>query len=353
MKTKFLHLETEAKPTRFPRLRALLFLALALLFGVALVIAMTWFVIGSAPRSKAIAVAEDVTVSEFATLPDDDAYPAALAINAAGALYSGSYQSGALWSISPAGEVREIPASREQIGSVSGLDIASDGALYILDRIEPLDARGAVIWRYTDGDLARLFDIRYDDFIGGVLPDDIAVDAEDRIYISDRLGHVLRYSRTGAPLGSGGEPYWWFAPCLQKCGEVTGIAYDAASDELLIADPADEAIHRVKITDGQPGDRPTVYGGGEQRNEYGFDGISATPGGEIYIALLNWNRVARVVDGELVMLAKDFRGASDLAYDPARQRLYVSNWNQFSLAFGTSPQLPFAIDVIEFGAESE
>ena len=52
------------------------------------------------------------------------------------------------------------------------------------------------------------------------------------------------------------------------------------------------------------------------------------------------------------MLAKDFRGASDIAYDHARRRLYVTNWNQFGLAFGTRPQLPFAIDVIDLGAGS-
>ena len=344
--------DSDPKPTRFPRLRALLFLLLSLLFGAALIIVMTWFVIGSAPRSRAIAIADDVTVSEFATLPDDDAYPAALAIDAAGGLYTGSYQSGALWAISPAGEVREIRGSRQKIGSVSGLDVASDGALYILDRIAPLDATGAVIWRYAEGELARLFEIRYDAFIGGVLPDDIALDADHRIYISDRLGHVLRYSPTGEALGKGGEPYWWFAPCRQKC-EITGISYDRANDELLIADPAAESIYRVKINDDPTGSGRIVYGGGEQRNEYGFDGISAAPGGGIYIALLNWNRVARVADGGLLMLAKDFRGASDVAYDPARGRLYVSNWNQFGLAFGTSPQLPFAIDVIEFGIVSE
>ena len=101
--------DSDPKPTRFPRLRALLFLLLSLLFGAVLIVAMTWFVIGSAPRSNAIAIAEDVIVSEFATLPDDDAYPAALAIDADGGLFTGSYQSGALWSINPAGEVREIP----------------------------------------------------------------------------------------------------------------------------------------------------------------------------------------------------------------------------------------------------
>lgn len=340
---------SDPEPARFPRLRALLFLLLALLFGAALIIAMTWFVIGAAPRSRAVAVAEGLRVSEFAALPDDDAYPAALAIDADGMLFTGSYQTGALWSISPDGDVREIAGSRERIGSVSGLDVAAAGALYILDRIAPLDATGAAVWRYANGELARLFEIRSEAFVAGVLPDDIAVDAGERIYISDRLGHVLRYSPTGEPLGLGGEAYWWFAPCREKC-EITGIAYDPAGDDLLIADPADEAIYRVKISDDPTGDRRTVLRASDPKHDYGFDGIAAAPSGDIFIALLNWNRVARVDGGALVMLAKDFRGASDLAYDPARDRLYVTNWNQFGLAFGTRPQLPFAIDVIQFDA---
>ena len=65
-------------------------------------------------------------------------------------------------------------------------------------------------------------------------------------------------------------------------------------------------------------------------------------------ALLGWNRAARLQNGELEMLARDFRGASDLALDARRGRLYVTNWNQFSLGFGTRPQLPFALDVLEF-----
>ena len=86
------------------------------------------------------------------------------------------------------------------------------------------------------------------------------------------------------------------------------------------------------------------------RPGYGFDGIDVTPAGEIYLALLAWNRAAHLQDGELRMLARDFRGASDLVYDAARGRLIVSNWNQFSLGFGTRPQLPFALDAIELSA---
>ena len=338
--------DSNTKPARFPRLRALLFLLLSLAFGAVLIVAMTWFVIGSAPRSQAVAIADGISVAEFVSLPDPDAYPAALAIDAAGRLYTGSYETGALWSISPAGSISEIPGSRERIGSVTGLDVAPDGALYILDRIAPLDAKGALVWRYADGELVSLFEIGYETFFGGVLPDDIAVDITGRIHISDRLGHVLRYTATGEPLGRDGDVYWWFAPCSEKC-EITGIAYDRATNEILIADPIREDIYRVEITDGLPGIRNSLLRDPSEENDYGFDGITVTPAGDVYVALLNWNRVARVEDGKLVMLAKDFRGASDLAFDSARNRLYVSNWNQFSLAFGTSPQLPFAIDVID------
>lgn len=342
---------SDGKPARFPRLRALFLLLLALAFGLVLIAAMTWFVIGSAPRSQAVAIADGIRVAEFASLPNDDAYPAALAIDADGTLYSGSYQSGALWSISPAGAVREIQGSRQRIGSVTGLDVASDKALYILDRIAPLKAEGAVVWRYASGELDQLFEIRAEAFYGNVLPDDIAIDIAGRVYISDRLGHVLRYSAAGEPLGSGGRAYWWVAPCSERC-EITGIAFDRANDALLIADPAAEAVYRVKITDDLPGDYVTLIRGADQKSDYGFHGIALSPGGDVYLALLNWNRVARLEAGELVMLAKDFRGASDIAYDAARDRLYVTNWNQFGLAFGTRPQLPFAIDVIDLSSGS-
>lgn len=342
---------TDPKPARFPRLRALFLLLLALAFGLVLIAAMTWFVIGSAPRSQAVAIADGIRVAEFAILPDDDAYPAALAIDADGTLYTGSYQSGALWSIGPTGAVREIRGSRERIGSVTGLDVAPDNSLFILDRFAPLNAEGAIIWRYAKGDLEQLFEIQAEAFLGKVLPDDIAVDIAGRIYISDRLGHVLRYSAAGEPHGSNGGAYWWIAPCGEAC-EITGIAYDQAKDGLLIVDPAAEQVYRVNITDDSPGDSVTLVRGADQKSDYGFDGIALSPGGEVYLALLNWNRVARVEAGELVMLAKDFRGASDIAYDAARDRLYVTNWNQFGLAFGTRPQLPFAIDMIEPSPDS-
>ena len=340
--------ESNLKPDRSSRLKALLVIVLTLVIGAIIVIAITWWVIGSAPRSQAVPLAESITVREFALLPADDAYPAALAISADGTVYTGSYQTGALWSISPEGDVREISGARDRIGSVTGLDVAPDGALYILDRIAALEAKGAVLWRYAAGELESLFQIPHFEY-RGFLPDDIAVDKAGNIFISDRLGHVLRYNADGAPLGREGQPAWWVMPCRAGC-EATGLAYDAAKDALLITDAAAEAIFRIDLAQDPPDNIQRVYDGRGQEHGYGFDGIDIAPDGAVYVALLSANRVAQLQDGALVMLAKDFRGASDLVYDAPRHRLIVTNWNQFSLGFGTRPQLPFALDVIELGA---
>ena len=324
---------------RSTRLRALAFLLLSLAIGAVLLVAMTWFVIGSAPRSTAVAVEAGLSVREFAILPGDEAYPAALAVADDGALYSGSYQTGALWQIDAEGKAHEILGSSQRIGSVSGLDWA-DGALYILDRITPLDAQGAVIWRYANGELESLARIPPGRAKGVMLPDDIAIDSAGGIYISDRdPPRALRLDADG-----GGMTVFWQPRTADSAP--TGLAYDQANHALLVTDSANDRILRISIE--APYESETVFADANDSG-YGMDGIAISPAGEIFVALLNWNRVARVENGELVMLARDFRGASDVAVDSARNRLYATNWNQFSLGFGTRPQLPFAIDVIEIG----
>lgn len=337
--------DSRTKAPRLARTRALLFLLASLAIGALLIVAMTWFVIGSAPRAQAVAVASGIAVSEFVALPDDDAYPAALAVGPDGLLYTGSYQSGALWAISRDGALSEIPGSRQRIGSVTGLDVAADGKLYILDRITPLDAKGAVIWTYADGALDALAAIPNDEAYGLVLPEDIAVDGDGRIYISDRkTGRVWSYTSAGEALG-----VFWQMPCGGTCA-ATGLAYDPARAALLVTDSETDSVYRVAVGD-DAGPAERIFSDGADRG-YGMDGIAVSPGGDIFIALLAWNRVAQLLDGELLILARDFRGASDVAYHAASDRLYVSNWNQFSLGFGTRPQLPFALDLIDLSPQS-
>lgn len=340
--------EPDSNPSSFTRFRALLALLITLLIGAVLIIAMTWWVVGSAPRSQAIAEREGVSVSEFAALPDDDAYPAALAIGADGTVYTGSYQTGALWSISPDGALSEIAETRARIGSITGLDIAADGALYILDRVSALESKGAVIWRYHGGELHSVVQIPADPSIGVMLPDDIAVDGAGLIYISDRdPARTWRYSSAGENLG-----VFWRPPAGVEAAP-TGLAYDAGRDAVLISDSAQDALYRVPAGASDLAeaiDAAETLFNDEGRQGYGFDGVDVTPDGQIYLALLAWNRAARLGDGELQMLARDFRGASDLVYDGARNRLIVTNWNQFSLGFGTRPQLPFALDAVALEA---
>ena len=337
--------DSDSSPSSFTRFRALLALLITLLIGAVLIIAMTWWVVGSAPRSQAVAEREGVSVSEFAVLPDEDAYPAALAIAADGTVYTGSYQTGALWSISPAGDVSEVAESRQRIGSITGLDIAPAGDLLILDRITALESKGAVIWRYQAGELTPVVQIPAEPTIGLQLPDDIAVDSAGLIYVSDRSpARVWRYSSAGQNLG-----IFWRPPAGVESAP-TGLAYDSQRNALIISDSAEDALYRVPASASELADAieltETLFNDGA-RNGYGFDGIDVTPSGEVYLALLAWNRAARLHKGELQMLARDFRGASDLVYDAANNRLIVANWNQFSLGFGTRPQLPFALDVIE------
>ena len=331
------------KSAIFRHSRALLFLLAALALGALVIALMTWWVIGSAPRTQAVAIDEAVAVAEYIALPDDDSYPAALALADDGALYTGSYQTGALWSIAD-GLVHEIPDSRARIGSVSGLDVAPDGALFILDRIKPLEAQGAVIWRYADGGLSVIARIPNDKTVGLVLPDDIAVDRAGFIYVSDRdPPRVWRYTLDGQNQG-----VWWQA--VDDDAAPTGLAYDSSRHAILITDSERDVIYRVSADadDLRAALRQTeILYQDDGENGYGLDGIAAAPDGQVYVALLAWNRVARLDEGGLVMLAKDFRGASDLVYDPQRDTLFVTNWNQFGLGFGTRPQLPFALDAVD------
>ena len=337
--------ESDSNPSSFTRFRALLALLITLLIGAVVMVAMTWWVVGSAPRSQAVAEREGVSVSEFAALPDEDAYPAALAIAGDGTVYTGSYQTGALWAISPDGDVSEIAESRSRIGSITGLDIAPAGDLLILDRIAALESKGAIVWRYQAGELTSVVQIPAEPTIGLQLPDDIAVDSAGQIYISDREpARVWRYSGDGENLG-----LFWRPPAGAEAAP-TGLAYDPGRDAILISDSAQDAVYRVPAG---AADLATASAATETlfndqgRNGYGFDGLDVSPSGEVYLALLAWNRAARLHKGELQMLARDFRGASDLVYDAANHRLIVANWNQFSLGFGTRPQLPFALDVID------
>lgn len=338
----------------FPRwLRIIVFVLLVLsvigiMLGVTLIV--TWYSINGTPRTTAVAMQDTVTVREFVQFPDEDAYTAALTIAPDGTLYTASYVSGVVWQVTPEGTIMELPGTREAIGAVTGLDMAPDGTLYILDRLKPLETAGAVVWQIApDNTLEKIFEV---DETTLQLPYDIAA-VDGYLFISDAVSRsIWRYhltTKTGA--------VWWQLPADSL---PTRITFNPQNQTLLVADTSKNALYAVPMNAEAPAESRSIlyeYAGSEQEAP-GFDGLAVGAENSIYVAALGLNRVAEInpQTGELDYLAGAFRGSSDIAYDAARHRLYVTNWEQrsllpetfFIIQIDVQPHLPFAIDVLEW-----
>lgn len=339
--------------------RLLIFMFLfggGLLLIIALVVGLILLTVNSEPRAQARAVDEAVTVREFVTLPDDDSYPATVAVASDGTVYTASYASGVVWSITPEGRRREVTGTRDEIGSAAALAVAPDNSLFILDRLDSDPrAAGGVIWKLSpDGTLTEFGAI--DDEQGFVSAQDIAVDSAGNVYVSDRgRRDVWRFTPDGV-----GELFWRVPPDDERIDDVTptGLAYDASTDTLLITDLPADTIYRVGLENPSTNGENTeiVYRypeDGDSRDQPDFDGITVAPDGTIYVAAYRDdenNGVVRLDGNTVTYLATNFRGATDVAYFDGR--IYVTNFDSQSLVLpGIKPHLPFAIDVVELNPQ--
>lgn len=330
--------------------RVLIFVLLfggALLALLAITAVLIFGALGSNPRTRAMPQAAGVTVREFAILPDDDVYPASVAVAPDGRLFTGSYKTGAIYAISPDGQqVTEVTGSREAVGAAAGLAFAPDGSLLIVDHLDS-DVRisGGLVKRLSPSgefsDFAMIEDER-----GFVLPHDITVDAAGRVYVSDRgRDEVWRFEADGT-----NGAVWWSSPQVagnQAGYEPNGLAFDPVHDALIITDGAQSILYRVAVSDGAA---EVLYQHPPRSADApGFGGVTVAPDGTIYVAALALNRIARLDGDSLTYLARDFRGANDVVFVPP-DKLYVTNFDQRSLVFTLeSPRLPFALDVVELG----
>jgi len=335
---------------RLPRGQRLLIFALIFGGGLFVIVAVTILLLRStlAPntRSQGQALDTSLTVTEFAALPDDDAYPAALAVAPDGRVYTGSYKTGKLWVVTPQGEVSAVITSGEPLTAITGLTVAPDGTLYIVDQsdADPRTDGGSVKRMTTDGVVSPFATIP--DERGFISPDDISLDAAGNVYVSDRArAEVWRFNADGS-----GAVQWWIPPLLDGVTSYapTGLAYDTLNNAVLITDGTNDTIYRVPVD--APTNSQLLYSHAKRANPPGFDGLTVTPQGVIYVAALGQRGIARSEGSELVYIAGLFRGPSDVDY-AAPDKLYVTNWDQFSLAVDTAkPFLPFTLDVITFGA---
>lgn len=307
------------------------------------------------PRLIPIAVAEDVSVEQFTIFTDEEAYPSALASAEDGTLYTGSFAHGTVWRINPAGTIGELPNTRQEIGSVIGLDIASDGTLYILDRLDPLENIGAKVWQLSpEGTLTLIYESAMSD-ITVTNPNDIAVDANGRVYLLDVSSQTI-LTIEGETVSS-----WWTAS--DDLTIITGLAYDSVDNALILADAGTSSIYRVPIASENPqAETRTLFTILNNDTDIPFfNGVDIAPDGTVYVASLDANEIWRIDDAEsYTILSGNYRGSSDVAYDMTNNRLYINNWDQswiipitfVVIQFDVKPRLPFSVDVINLDVEA-
>lgn len=312
--------------------------------GLALIVAITLilitFTMNTQPRAQGQSLVEGVTVREFAQFSDDDAYPAVISVAPNGMLYTGSYATGTVFEISQTGVVKEIPQTREIIGSVAGIAFGEDGRLYVFDRLvnNPRSA-GGVIWRFYPGDTPQEW-AKIDDERGFVSPEDILAIPTGEIIVADRgRREIWRFDVDG-----NGTLFWSNSGTLDL--HPTGLAYDPVHDAILVTDSGKNRIYRLPL-DGRSGQM--VYTHPVNDATPNFTGIAIADDGTFYVAALGGGILTIPATGgdTFTTLAINFRGARDIVYYEGR--LFVTNFDSASLVSPlVSPQLPFAIDVIEF-----
>lgn len=312
--------------------------------GIALIAALTLilltFTMNTQPRAHAISLVEGVTVSEFAQFKDDDAYTAVITVAPNGMLYTGSYATGTVFEISQEGVVKEIPQTREIIGSVAGIAFGEDGMLYVFDRLvdNPRSAGGA-IWRFFPGDTPQEW-ATIDDERGFISPEDILALPTGEIIVADRgRREIWRFDAEG-----NGSLHWANSGTLDL--HPTGLAYDPLNDAILVTDSGQNRIYRLPVT-GTGGQLIYTHSATDATPD--FTGITLSDDGTIYVAALGGGVLAIPATGgdTFTTLAINFRGARDIVYYDGR--LFVTNFDSASLVSPlVSPQLPFALDVIDF-----
>src|SRR5664279_3401904 len=102
-------------------------------------IAITWLLISlslNSGRGVSVALVPQATVRQFAALPDDNAYPASVAVAPDGTVYTASFATGTIWAITPDGKLSEVPGTRDGLKAVMGLAVAPDGSLLAVDQLD-------------------------------------------------------------------------------------------------------------------------------------------------------------------------------------------------------------------------
>jgi len=283
-----------------------------------------------------------VVVRSFNELPGDRAYPEAITIGPDGNIYVGSFCTGDIWKITPEGE-RELwsKGGEDRVRAASGMVFGPDGFLYVADHgdCNPRRSTSSIKRISADGQTIEVFgNINKND-----IPNSLVFDSEGSLYLTDTQNGTIRRLDEDGRFGT-----WWLLPDISKEARPTGLAYDASTDTLIVADTNSGSIYRIGFTeDREPLTEQLIY----RNDSRELDGLAVDENGRIYVTIFNQNEVAVLQADEsgLDVLAGDFREPSDIAYLDGV--LYVTNFDSLSLApllgLIIDPALPFSVDAIE------
>lgn len=273
--------------------------------------------------------------------PYDFSSPVRLAIDAAGSVYVTDPQKGEVVVRAVDGRVLE---HRRGLGRPGAIAVDAAGSIYLAD---------------LDSGLVSVFDADWNpalQFAGGDIlqPGDMAIDdARSRIYLSDSAAHAVRvYSFAGEHLFEFGSP----GSGDGQFQYPSGVFFDAASDEVLVAD---QFGYRIQVFDQDGNFKYCV--GGSSANPGGVfqrgrllaapQGLWADALGRIYVAdsfegqvkVIDRNGVLLGVIGAFGQAGGELRIPADLVVD-VFGRLFVASANNARLeVFGlddyTDPEL--------------
>ena len=291
-------------------------------------------------RNEPRAVLDGATVHTLVEFSDEDAHPKDITVGSDGNLYVSGFCSGKIWQITPAGE-RTTWYDGDEIGAASGLVFTANGDLYVTDRgdCDPRQGTASLKRISADGQTVET--------IAGIdrndLPDYLTVDKTDTVYFTDNQNGAVYWLDAEDNIH-----LWWDMPETDDQEPLpTGIIYDPVNDALIIAETNSGTIFRVKFDNERQPLMPqeVIY----QNDDRELDGLTFDGQGHVVVSLMSAHKIARIVDGQALVIAEDFRQPSGIAY--LDNALYVANLDGVALApligFFVSPSLPFTVDVIE------